>query len=222
MNEKSVYHSVIVICLSLLLTFSLNAQNKFEGKVNIKVTSDGDEATMGYLIKDNMMRFEMGEDVSQYSLIDFTNKKMLMVMPEDEMYMEIPASKIFSDVQKEANAEMGKINKTGETKEINGYTCEKWIYKDDDITTESWLAKDLGGFIFLDNPMGGSKSEWQTEIETSGYFPMLIINLDEDGEEESRWEVTSVEKKSLSADLFAPPANYEKMTMPEINLDLFK
>ncbi|MFO7448059.1 MAG: DUF4412 domain-containing protein, partial [Ignavibacteriaceae bacterium] len=200
----------------------VNAQKKFEGKVNIKVTQDDESSIIEYYLKDNKMRFEMGEEISQFSIIDMAGKKIYMVIPADEIYMEVPAQGMFTAVEQN-NSEVGlnRIQPTGEAKEINGYLCEKWVYNGDEGITESWLAIDLGGFLFMDNPMGGgSKSGWQSEIESSGYFPMLIINRNNDGEEKSRYEVTSIEQESLSADLFTPPAGYQKMEMP--GMDMFK
>ena len=44
----------------------------------------------------------------------------------------------------------GKFDKTGETKKINGYECEKWVYTDDNgDKTEAWMTKELGNFKIL-------------------------------------------------------------------------
>ena len=105
--------------------------------------------------------------------------------------------------------------KTGETKTINGYECEQWIIKGDDNTSEAWMTKDLGSFIFFQSPMGGKeKPKWQEDIESSGYFPMLVIEKDSDGNETGRFEVKSIEKKSLDDSFFTVPDGYSQMKMP--------
>ena len=83
---------------------------------------------------------------------------------------------------------------------------------------EAWVTKDIGNFMFFESPMGGDDMpEWYSEFSGVGFFPILVIEKDDSGEEESRWEVTSVEEKPLSDDLFTPPSDYEKFEMPSMD-----
>lgn len=202
------------VLLGIFITGSLFAQS-FEGKVNFRVEGDGETADMSYLIKDQKFRMEIPEQQDAAIIMDMNEKKMMMVMNEQKMYMEFPMESLqqMADNGSEEE-EMADVQMTGETKTINGYECEKWTYEGEEGSVEAWMTKELGGFMFMGNPMAADeKPEWQSKIEKEGYFPMLVIYL-EDGETSSRFEVTSVEKKSLSDDLFTVPAGFQKMDMP--------
>jgi hypothetical protein len=198
-----------------LYTSALMAQAGFEGKVAMKITSEGESIDMDYLVKGNDVRIEVDAEEKVAMIMQSQNKKMLMIMPSQKMYMEMDLDKAL-DYQSESNEkESGNIEKTGETKNINGYTCEKWIYRDEGEVTEAWMAKDLGSFFMFQNPMtGGSQPSWQDRIQGEGFFPMLVINKDASGKEQGRMEVKSVEKKSLDSSLFSAPAGYQKLNMP--------
>ena len=207
----------------LLLFVSPNnfSQSVFEGKVVIETTNDGETNTLNYFSKGDMARFDVNSERGEANVIfDRKNKKMLMVMPSMKMYMEFPMNMNLGMDYKgkgnDAGEKSGKdFMKTGETKTINGYKCDQWIIKDDDNTSEAWMTKELGSFVFFQSPMGGKeKPKWQEDIENSGYFPMLVIEKDSDGNETSRFEVKSVEKKSLDDSFFAVPAGYSQMKMP--------
>ncbi len=211
--KRTIYSVLLVIFISACIY----AQDSFEGKVKIDVTNDGDTESLTYMVKDGKFRFDTGEDAEGIVILDAAGKKMLVIVDEQNMYMEIPMNKMMENMPQTAKEESSneQMKKTGETREINGYTCEKWEINDESGATEAWLTKDLGGFMFMNNPMGGeSKTQWQSGIEGSGLFPMLVIHRDASGNEDTRFEVKSVEKISLSSDLFTPPAGYQKMSIP--------
>ena len=64
---------------------------------------------------------------------------------------------------------------------------------------------------------GGYSPGWSSSVKNSGFFPMLVITRDEDGNETSRFEATEVEEKSLSNELFEVPSNYGEMKIPGMN-----
>ncbi len=218
--KKSIF---VLIFFVASISFFSYAQSTFEGKVVIETTNDGETNTLNYYSKGNMARFDVNSARGEANVIfDKKNKKMLMVMPAMKMYMEFPMDMKFGGDYKAKgndNSSVKKMNmdfvKTGEMKNVNGYNCVKWIIKEDDGTSEAWMTKDLGSFIFFQSPMGGKeKTKWQEDIEASGYFPMLVIQKDSDGNETGKFEVKSVEKKSLDDSFFSVPAGYNKMKMP--------
>jgi hypothetical protein len=206
------------VLLVLFLTPVIISQDSFEGMVKYKITADGETVDMNYFVKGDKIKMDM-EGESNVSVI-FSNKDkvMLMIMPDQKMYMEMPIRmEAGGPVESESDIDESDFVKTGEKKEIAGYTCEKWLYNDDESEVESWLTKELGSFIFFGNPMEQDKKpEWQSQLETEGYFPVLVIVKDSKGKVESRMEVIEVEEKSLNDNLFMPPAGYEKLSMPGI------
>ena len=54
------------------------------------------------------------------------------------------------------------------------------------------------------------------ELFKDGGFPIKGVDRDAKGNEEARWEVVTIEKKSLDDRLFLPPADYKKQDMAVI------
>ena len=211
---------ISLLALVTLFFFSPKdfSQSTFEGKVVIETTNDGQTHTLNYYAKGDMARFDVNSERGNANIIfDKKNKKMLMVMPTMKMYMEFPMDMDLGDNESNATEDKSKSDfvKTSETKTINGYKCEKWVIKEGDKTSEAWMTKDLGGFVFFQSPMGHhQKQKWQEDIENSGYFPMLVVEKDSDGNETGKFEVKSVEKKSLDDSFFTVPEGYSQMKMP--------
>ncbi len=220
---------IAAIIILLIFTAVINnfAQSDFEGKVIMNVKSDDKETNINFLVKGNKTLIQMADEEKANMIMDSKDKKMIIIMPEQKMYMEMDmnmmkglASKMGkSDQSEKAGKKDGDFEMTGETKKINGYDCEKWVYTDDNgAKTEAWMTKELGNFMGFSNPMMNDEAtSWQKKIEGQGYFPMLAIHYDDDGEVESSMEVKSVEKKSLDASMFEVPAGYKKFSMPMMN-----
>ena len=182
-------------------------QNAFQGKVVFAVEQDGEELVLDYLAKDKKFRMEV-PDEGGYIIFDSRTSKMYIVMDEQEMYMETDLQS--SGDGSENNA--GSITKTGETKKILGYDCEKFLFADEDSKGESWMTKELGSFMFFTQNQQGV-ANWQNEVLNEGYFPLQVTEYDEDGEIESSYTVTEVTPKELSSGLFVVPASYQKLDM---------
>lgn len=224
MRKLKLSELLILAVLLILLTPSLIiSQSKFEGKVIFAFKDNEGSKDMTYFAKDNQFRMELSEAGHQGTVIYSPKKeKMLLLMPEQKMYMEFPFNMMKNQEGKmKKNEDKTDFKNTGETKKINGYKCEKWIFKDDNEVSVAWMTKELGGFVFMDSPMEGNsqKPEWQQEIEAAGYFPMLVINKNNSGDEISRLVVKSIQKEKLDSSLFTVPEGFTKMDMPMMNPD---
>ena len=192
------------------------SQDDFEGKVTFNLTSDdGKTNTMDYYVMGDKIRFDADMEGHNGQIIMNTGTKQFMIiMPEQKMYMVMPVpEKEMSSKNHEGMGKNADFSNTGETKEILGYTAEKWIYKDEDKQGEAWLTKGIGTFKLLSNPMqNADKPQWQRELEGGGYFPLLVS---ENGK--TVFEVTNIEKKSLDKSMFEPPAGFQKMDIPNMH-----
>jgi len=212
--------SMLFIILSFLFGNAF-PQSDFEGRIQIKITGEDVNGDMNYSIKGKKVRldFNMEEsDQNMSMIIDPAKKKSIMLMPSQKMYMEYNFEE--SETTKEEMDEiMGKVKMTGETKEINGYNCEKLLLTDEDGNiSEMWATKQLGIFNLSGGTMGESQNpEWLPKFMREGFFPMMIIQKDDSGELQYQWEVKKIEKTPVSSDLFAPPAGYQKMDIPGMN-----
>lgn len=223
------FTALIILILSTSLSM---AQPNFEGKIKFKVTHDDDIMFIDYFIKDDNLRMEMGENADAVFIKN--EERSFVLMPGEKMYMDLDNS-IFSKIQgmagmneddEEENDEEIDFDKykTGKTKTIRGYECHQWIFKDDEDEeeVEAWVTNELGNFMLMKSPMGaGFSPGWSSSVSNNGFFPILVITKDEDGEITSRFEATEVNKQSLDSDLFSPPSNYSEMKIPGID-NLFK
>jgi hypothetical protein len=206
----------------LILTSLLFSQQSFEGKVVFQVEDGNDQQVLNYFVKGKKFRMEMpgGEGAMVY---DVQAGKMLVLMSEQKMYMEMPV-----DLPKETLNEIeeaeGSFKRTGETKEILGYTCEKFLFDSGENRGEAWMTKELGGFMLFDDPqnMKGSGNNWKSEILAAGYFPLLVHELDNSGKIQNTFKVLEIEPGTLDAGLFSPPAGFQRFEMPNLNLDNYK
>lgn len=221
----TINRSLFITFLLFVFSFSIiNAQADFEGKIKFKISHDDDEMFLDYFIKGENLRMEMGEGAQ--AVFIKSGDKSLILMPEEQMYMDlnnsifskIPGMSGMDDSNDDENEEFDiEKFKTGKTKTILGYECHQWIFtdQDEDDEVEAWVTDELGNFMLMKSPMGaGFSPGWSSSINNRGFFPILVITRDEDGEENSRFEATEVSKEELNDNLFTAPSNYSEMKIP--------
>lgn len=220
---------VVVLTLSTNLTF---AQNDFEGKVKFKITHDDDIMFLDYFIKKEKLRMEMGDN-KEAAFIRADGKSLVLMMQEKQ-YMDLNNS-LFSKLpgmtgmkNEKDEKEIKEIDfekfRTGKTMDLLGYECAQWIIDDEkeEGEVEVWVTDELGNFMLMSSPMGGGFSPgWSSNVKNNGFFPLLVISRDADGEETSRFEATEINKQSLDSDLFAPPSDFTEFQVPGMK-GLFK
>ena len=206
--------------LFLLVFSSLLLAQGFEGFVKYKLESEGETTYMKYYSKGKDVRMvpEM-ESMPMQGAILFKDGKTYVIMDQQKMYMEFNMDKF--DMQQSdpsEKAEEGDFKapqKTGETKDILGYTAEKWVFEDDEYTSEVWVAEGLGDFNMMTSPMGKENMpDWYSDLTNGGFFPMLVVAKDASGKTVGKMEVVEINEESLSSDMFEIPSSYQKMSMP--------
>lgn len=191
------------LIILVLLTGRIIAQDAFEGKVLFEVEADGEQQVMDYYAKDKRFRMDMPEKGGSV-LFDSRAFKMYVIMDEQKMYME-------TSMMPMSAGSGGIISKTGETKKILGYDCEKFLFTQKDMKGEAWMTKELGAFMFFMESQEEMPS-WQTEILDAGYFPLHVTQYDRD-DVKSVYNVIEVTPMELSSDLFVPPSSYQKLDL---------
>jgi frataxin-like iron-binding protein CyaY len=222
MFTKKNLSALLIIVFSFAFQYLLIAQSQFEGKLKIQVTEEGKKHTMDYFVKGDKFRLEV-KDMGETGAMIFDSKamKMTIVMPQQKMYMEMPLDGIDTESYFDESTSKAKIKKTGESKTINGYKCEKWIIEDEGLNTEAWITTELGGFLFSGNPMAGGGSDWTSKLSAQSFFPMLA-KVYESGKHLNTFEVLEVNKQKLDNSLFSAPSGYQKFEMPSFNLQNLK
>ncbi|GBD86228.1 hypothetical protein BMS3Abin03_00138 [bacterium BMS3Abin03] len=203
---------VTFLFLSLLyIPFSFS-QTNFEGKIVFQVNDEGVNQQMSYLVKGSKFRIEPeGTQGQGIMLFDNDTRMMTILMPSQKMYMEIPMDNEAMNNNDEDETEY--FVKTRESKEINGYTCDKFEFKDKDGEGVAWMTKELGGFLFFNDPKGNQESGWQKAITEEGYFPMEVYQKDASGSEKLIFKIVELKPMSLDKTLFIVPAGFKKLDM---------
>ena len=196
----------LIYALSLLLLTGIAySQSSFEGKVVFDLKEDGQQQTLNYFVKDKRYRMDMPEKGGSI-LFDSRAFKMYVIMDEQKMYMET------SMMPMSTGTGGGSISKTGETKNILGYECEKFLFTQKDMKGEAWMTKELGAFMFFMESQKEMPS-WQSEVLDAGYFPLHVTQHDTRRNVTSVYDVKEVTPMELSDDLFEVPSSYKKIDL---------
>lgn len=195
----------------------------FEGKINLKMTTEGKAQEMLYSVKGDKLRIDMpGIPAMGGAILDLGKKEMTMIMPEQQMYMTTSMSEGKDAPARQDDAV--KVENTGQTEKILGYLATKYLASAKDSTTEIWLAEGLGVFASMPSQGGGgglfgrkkaaaSSQAWESALAGKELFPLRVITKDKKGKESFRMEATAVDKTPVPASSFAPPEGYQKLDM---------
>jgi hypothetical protein len=221
-----------LLACALLLPAALSAAT-FEGSLRMKMTSGKSKPMeMDYLIKENRIRVnpliqEKG-GAGMGIIMDFVKMESTILMAEQRMYMVTSIKPVVDKAVQESTKDSDMtLEKTGEKEKILGYTCEKFLIKSKDGDTAMWLTDQLGTFMGLGSgaqggPFGGrgGKSQqqqaWEKALAGKNMFPLRVVGSSPNGQETYRMEVTAIDKKSLPASDFQPPADWKKFEMPNM------
>lgn len=206
---------ILLISVMFLSSLSLFGQS-FEGKIKYKMVSDGDEIFMDYFIKAGNFRFEI-ETEGQKMVSIIKPEKFQMLIPSQKMYMEFPMNMMDKMPGQSSDGDEADMDfdesmiENAESVVYMGRKCKKVTSNDDGKTFEIWLAEDMGNFMFMQNPMGGSQNPYMSKLSDAGFFPLKMIGKDEDGELEFEMSAQEIEEMSLEDSFFEVPPGYQKM-----------
>lgn len=210
------------------------AADAFQGKVSLAISSGKDKAQiLNYSLKGQKIRMDLeaeGQEVA--SIMDMGKLEMLMLMPEQKMYMVMPIKKPVEQAVEKAGESTAEVEVTGKTETILGYKCSQIMVKDKGTVTEMWVADGLGTFMGMGDsggggggPFGGGRkakaAKWEEALKGKGGFPLRVITRNAKGRESFKMEATKIDPGSLPDSLFVPPAGYEKFAMPDFG-SMFK
>jgi hypothetical protein len=220
--HKSILKIMIALNLLLFFTSSLSiAQDKFQGKVRFEVSDTGQNQQISYFVKGSkfLIQPDDGEGAGEGSMIyDGDKKVMIIIMNEQKMYMEMPIDPT-DEISKNESIEPDYFVKTGNSQDVLGYSCDEFEFKDEGKKGLALMTKELGSFLFMDDPQGGGSSQWQKEIMSEGYFPLLVKEENSSGELENVFKVIELQTMNLDDKMFSPPSGFTKFDMPNMQND---
>jgi len=209
---------------------SSGRNGEFEGIINVKLVGTIPPAQMSYAVKGDLKRLEtsikyLGKLASNITIMDIQSGTNTVLLPRDKAYTTI-------SMYGGAQAKIPKVKHLGQPETIAGYTCEHWLYGDEQ-NIDLCAAKGIGYLDFGNEGQNGTpflshknlrdpqviailenNPDLKKFVE-GGMFPLKVSQI-ENGKPKPIMEVTSVEPKALDDSIFTIPADYRKIDAPSM------
>jgi len=194
----------------------------FEGVITQKMTAGGMNMDLVIYVKGEKVRQEMNATgmPGGAMIVDPASGDAIMLMTGQKQYMRFPVS----ETGRQGDARVPEFTATGVKETIAGHSCEHYTVKVENNDVDVCIATGIGTFVGASgaNPMGGRRGGGGEGISDAamrelarqfkgGFFPLKIVSRTERGD--ATIEVTKIEKKSLSDDLFAIPEGFTEIRM---------
>ncbi len=216
--------TIFAMAILLVVSFQLHAQKRFTGKIIYKISMDMEgippeakgmlPTTMGTYIGADKVKTEIITAMgTQSTILDLKEKSHTTLM--DIMGQKLAIKDTFDDVQKEMkDVPEYRIEITGETKEIAGYTATKALIKritDDGrerIEGKAWFTDKLNI-----NPDINFSNPLYKDLQG------LLLDYEMDAGNNMKMKLTAVEVSSqrIKDSMFDIPADYEIITREELS-----
>jgi len=228
---SSFCRGLLVTALALVAFTAVSAAESFEGRIHMDVTSSKKKEKMSleYAMKDGKMRMDpqMGENQGRGGsvgiILDMQAKEMIMLMDMNgrKMFMRRPMPQPSAEQTAKVREghPMSAPVATGRTEMIAGYKATEYrTTTEKGEIVELWLAQGLGPYMSFSggNPMMGRSAPpagWESFARDGNFFPMRMVMRDASGVEQTRMEVTSVDKTPLPDSLFSTDG-YSEFQIP--------
>lgn len=221
--------ALLVVMPQVIVSVLATAQ--FEGIVESKnLTTDETgqprEFVMTMLIKKDMVKIQtslMGTTPASTMIYRSDKHLVWMLNDDDKTFFEIPRESSIERIQvppqEDKDAALKPI-RTGKVRKVLGYSCSQMIFRRPGEETNIWATKDLGNlFHAISKALGEEPTEiandWTNELTKMGFFP-LVSSTKIDGVIVESQEVTRIEKKVLSEDMFDLPSGYQRQSLDEM------
>lgn len=216
---------------TLLAPAGLNAQGTFEGIVTIRINvTGGASSEMKYYQKGPRIRQEstMSGQMGA-SILNGATGETIMLMPSMKQYMVVNLNDMARQMpmgpRQPPDLARMKVTATGRRETIAGVTCEHYLFSDAASGGGDTDICGAAGMGFMGSGGKGMGSMPSTAglarasnpqlaaLARRGFFPLKMTMTGPDGTTMT-WQATRIERRTLEASLFAPPAGWTKMSMP--------
>lgn len=212
--------STLVALAAIVSMAGVARAQDFEGKIVVNVRAPVGMQAMTIYTKGALSRTELTTQMGAMAIInDAAKKEATTIIDERQMYMKRSTDMPAMGNPNAPPRKPAEIKRTGKMETIAGYSCEHvTVTEVNGDVIDACVAKGLGAFSPMGGGMGrggrggggaggpgGNPTGWTRDME-KGMFPLKATRNGE-----TLIEVTSIERKSLDASLFAPPAGYTEM-----------
>lgn len=180
---------------------------QFQYKVEMQMINGKDVFDLSYFLpkSGNYMAtsIDMGEGVSNYSVIDMDKDVMFIFMDQGgqktRMAMNLDMEIASDDAAGEPD-EAYVVTKTGNTKTILGYACQEYLIVGNDLTINAWITNDAGvhfpeGFSDVKQE-GSANQDWVKDIDGFA-IETVIVSTAEKKPITTTMKVVSINPSSL-------------------------
>jgi hypothetical protein len=225
--------------LGAALTILSGFEGEIDGFWKDSSKPGGQNVPVSLLIKGSKVRFEVPEQLAKsspgnpfgdkaYVILDSPDKKLFIVSdPKKEAIV------LDLNTSGQTIGALGggpphgpgapppgpatKITKTGKYDTVAGYKCENWDIASDHREGTVCVADE--GASWLSIPLTGIPTEraWMLDLADGKHFPLRFVGYQKDGTtEETRVEVSKIDKKSLPDADFQVPAGYKQIDLEKM------
>jgi hypothetical protein len=216
----------------------LGALKNFEGEIGVQVkttTQTTPVPPMVLSVKGSKVRVDLPDGMNAPGLgarthlvLDTPAKALYAVIDDQKQVVKLELDKLgeqFKSMKPPgAPAEADKtpaapprVTKTGRTNVIAGYKCEDW-----DVVSpkgeRAQICVSAENASFFEMPAAGLPADqaWAREIFDGQHLPLRFIGYDAAGGEETRLEVTRLERKPIADTAFAIPEGYKVVDLSQL------
>jgi hypothetical protein len=217
---KSILFSFIIMISISANGLYISAQEVFKGSVTYELSTDDADIPLKLTTNGDKIKASITMAMGTMDMITDKNaKEQTMVMHSQKMYMQLTTQRL--EKMKTMMSSMGKgfqapiISepvRTGETKKILNYTCEKMVDKSDGNTTEIWVTDKIGYLAFIGSPISPMPSLLNSDAAT--FFPLEIRSIDSDGDTIMKLTAKEISTEKPLDTEFAVPADYSPFSFP--------
>ncbi len=193
--------------------------------VEQKTTTEGKTQTTKLLLKDAKIRMNQGEEMT----LIFTgeDRRILMVMHDKKIVMKLSPEKLKSMMAVTAESlggDEGAVEKpeaTGRREKIGDYDCEVYTWSGKMGTGKFWVTKEFKGYEEInaasDKLLQAVGSPVAALAPKSSDFPGMVIKSEmKVMGQDVITELVSAKEEPVPDGAFAPPDDYEEMSLPVI------
>lgn len=209
---KHLIKKVAVLMLGVTMSTAAFASGPFQGTIKFTKTIGPVTANYVYYVKGDKIRVEeLSEngEVQGIMIVDTKANSVKALSPERKMFIDVPNKRPARETEV-------YVQKTNNTKMVNGYNCTevKVSGKSDGREVTFWVADDDFDFMVPLLETLNRKDKLATYFmnipNLDGFFPMVGVERKTDGVELTKLQVNTVDKGDLNNDLFEIPADYAK------------
>lgn len=205
------YRFILLSAIMTVLGYP-SATAAFEGVISFTSTYWGEPSEFQYFSKAERSRIDTrrARHGRASVIMDFREQKvsMLLLNLRLAMVMNMNATLLLA-----SSGTDGSLIRTGATRSVLGYRAEQLLHLGEEEDTEIWGATGLGVFVGLHPTSSmfgrsGGAPPWVRAVREQGLFPLIVIRKDKSGKQLGRMDVTAVESKPLSDQLFTIPRGF--------------